>query len=78
MQEQEMAAALISKGWRVQPPLTQENCQHIQCSGIGNTKTLTWYCHDCGKVWATDVGAWATDLGALATFAAHQVVPARG
>lgn len=53
MTDEQMAAALRARGWRVRPPLTQDNCPHtntrgsIQCGVDGFVSE--WWCIDCGK-----------------------------
>jgi hypothetical protein len=52
MTNEEMAAALRRAGWRVQPPLTKENCRHPRKFGSGSigsdgASRMTWYCPDC-------------------------------
>lgn len=52
---EEMAAELTRAGWRVKPPLTQENCPHynklgslyMAHDGSGSSETR---CPDCGQV----------------------------
>lgn len=56
MTHDEMAAELRKAGWRIEPPLTQENCKHINtrgysaqgCDGSSSSET---YCLDCGATW---------------------------
>lgn len=50
---EEMAAELRKAGWRVEEPLTQQNCEHphmrgsggLGCDGSGYSER---YCPDCG------------------------------
>lgn len=53
MTDDEMAAALRAKGWRIQPPLTQDNCPHHNqrgSCGMGTAGYISeWWCMDCGK-----------------------------
>lgn len=58
MTNEEMAAELSRAGWRVQPPLTQENCKHERKNGWGHirgdgTSRTEWTCQDCFKT-----GVW--------------------
>ena len=53
MTDEEMATALRAKGWRVQVPLTKENCKHPNRIGTGmlcssGASRMSWYCRDCG------------------------------
>jgi hypothetical protein len=59
MTDDEMVATLRAKGWRIQPPLTQENCPHHNTrgscgAGAGGYKS-EWWCLDCGKRTTTEV-----------------------
>jgi hypothetical protein len=60
MDEIEKAVALLqSAGWRIQPPLTQENCQHPHKYGSGSISSdgsgySEWSCPACGKRERTD------------------------
>lgn len=55
MTHEDMARVLRAAGWRVQPPLTQENCKHERRMGSGTACShggggfMEWSCPDCGK-----------------------------
>lgn len=54
MTHEDMAAELRVAGWRVQPPLTQENCPHLRNPGSAGINYdgsgySEWWCADCGK-----------------------------
>lgn len=54
MTADEMAAELSRRGWRVYPPLTQDNCPHRRKLGGGQMNVdgsgyTEFYCPDCGK-----------------------------
>jgi hypothetical protein len=54
MTHEDMARELQAAGWRVQPPLTQENCKHELKSGNGGLSSdgsgfSEWSCPACGK-----------------------------
>lgn len=67
MTHDEMAAELRLHGWRIQPPLTQENCPHLNqrgnlfmsCDGSGGSEMC---CPDCGQVSKSSWGARSTPL----------------
>lgn len=53
MTHEEMAAKLRRAGWRIQPPLTQENCPHHFRTGSGGMSTdgsgfSESFCPACG------------------------------
>lgn len=55
MTHEEMAAELTRAGWRVKPPLTQENCPHYNQRGslsmaYDGSGSSEMYCPDCGWV----------------------------
>lgn len=70
---EEMAADLRKAGWRVEPPLTQENCPHKEKFGSGGINTdgsgyLDLTCKACGKRWHRTMeakDAWSSMTGAL-------------
>lgn len=54
MTHEDMARKLQAAGWRVQPPLTPENCKHERRTGSGSACSdgsghMEWSCPDCGK-----------------------------
>lgn len=69
----EMATCLRKAGWRVEPPLTQENCLHKEKFGLGGINTdgsgyLDLTCEACGKRWHRTMEAnhaWSRMTGAL-------------
>lgn len=53
MTNEEMAAELRKAGWRVQEPLTPQNCPHQRMQGSGamgcdGSGSLDQWCPDCG------------------------------
>jgi hypothetical protein len=64
MTDEEMGAYLLSKGWRVKPPLTQETCDHpvdmrygsgmVGCDGSSKSDI---FCRKCGKSWKYEIPA---------------------
>jgi hypothetical protein len=55
---EEMAAELRSRGWKVDPPLTQGTCPHLRCYSTGSVSSAGSHtettCFDCGKRWVFD------------------------
>lgn len=53
MTKDEMMRALEGMGYRVSPPLTQDNCPHERTTGQGGVGPTGWFlestCMACGK-----------------------------
>lgn len=51
--DEAMARKLRAAGWRVEPPLTHDNCAHPHATGSGGLSAAgghyTWTCRTCGK-----------------------------
>ena len=61
MKPEQMAKELTALGWRVAPPLTQDNCSHENKRGRGSvscdgSSIAEWHCTACGKTERIEIG----------------------